>query len=142
METTAVQAAASGLNSIQGPQPILSLSELVSMMDVIKNRENIDKQKLESITTVDEIDLRNRLISWGASGFTSAYALYTIQLDRLEKCSDGVVRDDVIDYVRYLCPNTTLANMLNDLEVRLPGMALSYSYTNDFILRIHVSQKA
>lgn len=142
MEITAVEAAASGLNTNQGPQPILSLSDLVGMMDVIKNRENTDRQKLEAITTVDETDLRNRLISWGASGFISAYALYTIQMDRLEKCSDGVVRDDVIDYVQYLCPNTTLANMLNDLEVRLPGMALSYSYTNDFILRIHVSQKA
>jgi hypothetical protein len=123
------------------PQSIISISDILNAIDVIQSQENIDKGLVETLITVNETDLRNRLIAWGMSGFLSGYVLYSLQFGRLEKCSDGITRNDLVDYISFLFPNTTLATILQTIESKLPGMTLSYSYTNDFILRVHVSQK-
>lgn len=140
MEISAVQAAMTSQPSDK-PSQIISLSDIVNTIDIIKTRENDDRTLIKTITQINEEDLRNRLVGWGAAGFPDTHKLYTLQFNRLEKCSDGVIRNDVLQYFQYLEPEVSIVNTLNTLEARLPGMALSYSYTNDFIIHVHVSRK-
>lgn len=123
------------------PQSIFSISDILIALDVIQSQENKDRDVLGSLVNVNETDLKARLIAWGMSGFPTGYVLYSLQFGRVEKCSDGIVRNDVVDYISFLLPETTIATILQNIESKLTGMSLSYSYTNDFIVRIHVSQK-
>ena len=125
----------------EDPPIIMSLSDLLSTLDVIASHEASDIQLIQTLTTVNETDLRNRLIAWGMRGFPSGYVLYSLQFSHLERCSDGVVRNDVLEYFNFLSPTTTIAGVLSDIESKLPGMSLSYSYTNDFVVSIHVTRK-
>ncbi len=142
MEINAVQKAeASPVVIDYTPPPIITFLDIVNTLDVIRSQEDVDRTMLNTLIVVDEVDLRNRLVLWGTAGFPTAHVLYTLQFNHLEKCSDGIVRNDIINYIHYLYPSMTIVNLLTMIEPRLPGMALSYSYTNDFILRIHVSRK-
>lgn len=141
METTAVEAAKTLPVEEPVVQPILSLSDLVAAVEVIQSRENADRLLIQTLTTIDENDLRARLITWATLGFPNVYALYSLQLNRMEKCSDGIVRNDLLDYVQYLDSTLSITDTLAKLEAKLPGMSLSYSYGTDFTLRIHVTRK-
>lgn len=125
---------------INQPNPIISFSELVNTTDIIRSSENTDKAALETLINVNETDLRDRLVLWGVSGFSDAHILYSFQLNKLDICSDGKVRNDAMDYYNFLFPETRLTTVLSNLEQRLPGMKLSYSYTNNFTISIHISK--
>lgn len=123
------------------PTPIISISDLLNTIDIIKSKEAEDKTRLTTLFNVNEADLRNRLILWGTTGFPSMYTLYSFQLHRSETCSDGIARRDGIEYYNFLFPETPLQNVLMNIEQRLPGMTLTYSYTADFLLCVHISKK-
>jgi hypothetical protein len=142
MELNAVQKAALLPNEIVSqPAPILSLSDIVNTLNVVVAQETADKSLLDTLVAVNESDVRDRLVRWGAVGFPATHVLYSLQFNRPERCSDGVIRNDVMDYLHFLQPDVSIAMVLTALETRLPGMSLSYSYSNDFVLRIHVSRK-
>jgi len=141
METTAVEVAKTLPVEEPVVQPLISLSDLVAAVEVIQSRENADRLLIQTLTTIDENDLRARLITWATLGFPNVYVLYSLQLSRMEKCSDGVVRNDLLEYFQYLEPNVSISEIVTNLEAKLPGMSLSYSYGTDFTLRIHVTRK-
>lgn len=142
MELNAVELAKLTEPTVQPElQPVISLTELLNAVQVIESRETEDKRLIESLSTIDETDLRNRLISWATSGFPDLHILYSIQLSQLEQCSDGVVRNNVLDYFQYLSPTVSISDIVMLLQTKLQGMDLSYSYTNDFTVRVHVSRK-
>lgn len=123
------------------PSPIISLNDLMNAVDVIKSKEEEDKHKIQStIVNVDEPELKNRLISWGIAGFPSTHVLYSIQLSKHGKCSDGIIRDSVLEYYNFLVPEIDISTTLNRIQDRLPGMILSYSYTDAFLLQVHISK--
>jgi hypothetical protein len=123
-----------------GPVPILSLSDLMNIVDVIQANETEDKALISSLKTIDEFDVRNRIVTWAASGFPDAHVLFSFQLHKSERCSDGIVRNDVLDYYTFLCPDDPLPVVLSALEARLPGMKLTYSYTENFLICVHISK--
>ena len=123
------------------PEAILSLDDILSTAEAVQSKEAADRTVLQQITNVDILDLKNRLLTWGSLGCTPAHTLYTLQLNCLERCSDGVSRT-LLDYISYLNPTFSIVDTLAALETRLPGMTLSYSYTTTNSLCVHVSIKS
>ena len=124
------------------PQPdcILTIDDILSTAEAIQSKEAADRTVLDELINVDTMDLKNRLLTWGSLGCPTAHTLYTLQLNCLERCSDGVSRT-LLDYITYLNPTFSIVDTLAVLETRLPGMTLSYSYTTTYALCVHVSKK-
>jgi hypothetical protein len=123
------------------PEAILSLDDIFSTVEVIQLTEAADRAVLHQLLNIDTDDLKKRLLAWGSLGFPPAHTLYTLQLNCLEKCSDGIQRMS-FQYIHYLDPSFSISNVLAALETRLPGMTLSYSYTTTNTLCVHVSIKS
>lgn len=120
--------------------PIISLEEIMSVYDVRVSQENVARSKLQCLIDIDETDLKNRLIQWGASQFSDNYILYAIKLDIPDTCSDNVKRTDMVAYIDFLLPSFSIIDTLSALEERLSGMKLTYSYSTDFTLNVHISK--
>lgn len=118
-------------------QPIISLDELLQTIEAVQSKENADRVALTSFFEMNEVSLKDALKLWASQGFPENYIVFELQLNKLEKCIDGETRD-IIQYIQYLRPNDNIVNSLNTLQSRLPGMGVSYSYTEDFKFRIHV----
>lgn len=123
----------------QKPAIVVSLDDLMQTKEAISAAEEKDRSQLLTLVNVDETQLRSKLYSWAASDFANSYVLYEIQLS--SKCSDGVQRG-CMEYITYLGTSFDPVATLNILQERLPGMVLSYSYTNDYKFRVHVSKTA
>ena len=119
---------------------IISLTDLMNTLDVIKSKEQEDRDKVKTIiVNISDAGLRERLITWGALGFPDAYELFSVQLSK-HRCSDGVFRNNLVDYYSFLFPDTTLQDLVSKVQARLSEMTLSYSYTDDYLLKIHVQK--
>lgn len=118
-------------------QPIISLDELLQTIEAVQSKENADRLALASFFDMNEVSLKDALRLWAAKGFPDSDIIFELQLNKLEKCMDGETRD-VIQYIQYLRPTDSISTRLNTLQSRLPGMGVSYSYTEDFKFRIHV----
>lgn len=121
------------------PPLIISLEELMQTVEAVQSKENVDKHTLTLFFQTNEIELKDALKVWAAKGFPNNYIVFEIQLHKLEKCIDGQTRE-IMEYIQYLCPDDTIYATLSKLQSRLPGMALSYSYTTDFQFCVHVSR--
>lgn len=124
-----------------GPIPLMTMEELLQTTEALKSLEERDRNKIRSFLDVDQVALRARLLSWANLGFPDQYVLYTIQFSQHHTCSDGVSRD-LLSYLPFLVPNFSIVDAVSQLEAKLPGMALSYSYTASNCLSVHVSKKA
>ena len=120
---------------------IITLNDLLGSVEAIQSKENADRALLQSFLDMTDVEIRNKLLTWAGAGFPDNFVFYSIQLNTLEKCSDGIARSDIITYIQYLNPQLSLVDVLKSLETRLPGMTLSYSYTLGFLLEIHVSKQ-
>lgn len=123
------------------PQPltIVSLNELLQTREATMSFEQKDRDALATLTTIDEAHLRSNLLVWVGGGVPDNFKLYTIQLVAPPVCSDGASRD-ILSYISYIVPGFSIVQILSDLEARLPGMRLTYSYTRT-TLCVHVSKK-
>lgn len=121
------------------PIPLMSLEELLQTSEALKSLEQGDKNKLQSFLNIDQVLIRSRLLTWASLGFPPLYVIYTIQLSNHAICSDGVSRD-LLSYMAFLLPEFSLAAAVSDLQSKLPGMSLSYSYTLSNCISIHVSK--
>lgn len=120
---------------------IITLTDLLGSVEAIQSKENADRALLQSFLDMTDDEIRNKLLTWAGVGFPDNFVFHSIQLNTLEKCSDGIARSDIITYIQYLNPQLSLVDFLKSLETRLPGMTLSYSYTQSFLLQIHVSKQ-
>lgn len=121
------------------PGPIVSIDELLQSAEAIVFKETSDRTTLSGFFVTNEVQLRDNLRIWATQGFCANHIILELQLHKLDVCSDGQTRD-VLGYIKYLTPNSDIVQTLNALQSRLPGMTLSYSYTDDFKFRIHVSR--
>lgn len=133
-ETTAVG------NMSTLPIAIVSLDELLEAKETIEAAEENDRNKIDSFLDIDQVAIRSRLLIWSGLGFPENYVMYTIQFNPPPKCSDGNTRR-TLDYVSFLLPDFSIVNAVAQLESKLPGMQLSYSYTDTYMFNIHVSKK-
>ncbi len=121
------------------PGPIVSIDELLQSAEATIFNETTDRNSLSELFVMNEVQLREKLRIWATQGFCANHILFEIQLHKLDICSDGQTRD-LLRYVKYLRPDCDIVQTLGALQSRLPGMTLSYSYTDDFKLRIHVTR--
>lgn len=119
--------------------PIISVDELLQTVEAIESKENADRVTLDQLFSVNEITLKENLKTWASKGFPTNHVLFELQLNKLEKCIDGEKRD-LFQYIQYLRPSDNIATTLSILQDRLPGMSLSYSYTDDFKFHVRVSR--
>lgn len=127
-------------NNVYEPAPILSLADLVGIVDVIIANEQADKNQMNVLKNIDEVDIRRRVVEWAALGFPDAFVLYSFQFHKSERCSDGIVRNNVLDYYNFLFPTEPITTILATVQQRLPGMKLTYSYTDNFTICVHISK--
>lgn len=120
--------------------PIITIEELLQTKEAALLLEEEDRTALRTVLTIDEAQLKKQLLLWVGAGFPNSYVLHTVQLTIPPVCSDGVSRD-FLQYVSFLMPEFSISQVVLELEKRLPGMVLAYSYTNTYALRVHVSKK-
>jgi len=140
MDTQTTTSYIESMDTSTGPIPILTLSDLLNVTEVIKSNEQQDIDQLSVLKNINEQDLRSKIVIWAARGFPDAHVIYSFQLHLSETCSDGVSRRNVIDYYTFLFPNQPLTSLLSEVEARLPGMRLTYSYTDNFAICVHISK--
>ena len=115
------------ITSIELPQYITTLEELVNTRGAIVQQETVDKGSLLSVFQPNPETLKARLIVWASLGFTPSWIIFTQQVNPPPVCSDGQIRG-FYDYVRYLI-GSDIAPFLTKLDSQVPGV------TFNFILR-------
>ena len=128
-------------SSVSPPQqtPIISIEQLIQSVDCTLRNENADREALSCLLEINEVQLLNSLKLWATQGFAVNHTLFEIRLHKCDPCSDSVHRD-LFQYIDYLAPSRNITDVINDLQSRLPGMSISYSYTSDYVFRVHVTK--
>ena len=118
-------------------QPIIRLDELLSMPNVLLEKERTDKVTLQSISNPNAANLRLRMTDWALNGFPSLFELFSISIIPSPYCSDGVHRD-LYNYIVFVS-SKPLNDHIDLLRAKLPDFKIDYEYTGPSI-RILVSK--
>lgn len=120
------------------PNPyITTIDELRSTQEALRNKETIDKSTIFRFVEPDVEELKKRLLQWTSLGFPDTFVLFSVSITPPLQCSDGEVRS-IFEYVNYLL-QSTLYIKFQELEAKLLGMSLSYSFPTNQIC-MHVSK--
>lgn len=120
------------------PNPyIMTIDELQSTQEALKNKETLDRSTIFRLVEPDVEELKKRLIQWASLGFPDAFMLFSVAITPPLQCIDGAVRP-IFQYIEYLL-SSTLHDKLQALQTKLPGMVLSYSLPVNQVC-IHVSK--
>jgi hypothetical protein len=120
---------------------MFSLSDLLTSHEVLVQQEAQDRAKIVALGSItvespEFTTIKSALVQWASRGCPDAFPMYTINIFPPTVCTDGVSRM-FLEYVQYLLPEP-LVNYISTLNALLPGMKLTYSFT-DTMLRIDVS---
>ena len=118
-------------------QPIIRLDELLSMPNVLLEKERRDVMVLDSISNPEPNQLRLRMTDWALRGFPQFYELFSISIIPSPYCSDGVHRD-LYNYIVFVS-SKPLNDHIDLLRAKLPDFKIDYEYTGPSI-RILVSK--
>lgn len=119
-----ISTASSDSTNASDPQPI-TIADLLNSIEVIKQKELIDKGILESIGNMSYEDLKQRLLLWATSGFVNLYEINRITIVPPEKCSDGIVRD-LTNYIQY-CSGKTIQEHIEILANKVSGINITFA---------------
>jgi hypothetical protein len=103
----------------------ISLSDILSTVEVLQQKETADKALLDAIGNATFESLRPTLITWAGLGFPSAFILMEVVVTPPSQCSDGVARD-LASYVTF-CSGKTIQEHVEILQAKLSGMTVSYT---------------
>jgi hypothetical protein len=106
------------------PAPI-SITDLLSDVEVLQQKEAADKASLDAIGTSTHESLRPKLVTWALAGFPNAYALMEVTVNPPPQCSDGVVRG-LTDYIVF-CSGKTIQEHVALLQEKLADMTVSFA---------------
>jgi hypothetical protein len=121
-----------------GPeQPIIRLDELLSMPNVLLEKEHKDLATLQTISNPNTANLRLRMTDWALRGFPQLYELFSISILPSPFCSDGVQRD-LYNYIVFISTKS-LNDHVDLLRAKLPDFKIDYEYTGTSI-RLLVSK--
>lgn len=112
--------------------PLISLTELETGTSAKLQQEGHDRTNLLRISlgsTIFAEELLAGLNRWAFAGFTPVFPVHTTPFNHPEPCSDGISRSDLIEYLAYLTPDTSVSDHMRALEAELDGMTLSYNYS-------------
>ena len=113
---------------------LLSMDDLKISIELITAQENTHRNMITGLKDLTDDTIRPILVKWGVLGFPKDYILHSLQISTPSKCSDGVHRT-FYEYIDYLVPS--LAGCVQELDDRLPGMKLGFSFDEN-VIHIHV----
>lgn len=120
----------------QGPSFLISIDDLLNEQTIIQQREDSDRRELAKIENPPNVtQLRQILLQWAKQGFPYAFPLFSINLNTLSVCSDGVTRT-LYPYIEYLM-GESITSLMAKLEAKLQGIKLLNSYSGTTVT-IHV----
>jgi hypothetical protein len=123
--------------SVSGPPPPpvpIYLSDILSAVEVITQKEAHDRNALEAIRWISSESLRSSLVQWAIAGFPNAWVFSTIPMIPPSFCSDGVKRS-LPDYVTFLM-GQPMSELIVPLQARLPDVVISFATTGPDILLV------
>ena len=109
------------------PPSTISLSDIISAVEVVQNKEAQDKTTLESIGTLSFEGLKSSLIQWANAGYPNAYKVHEVSVTPPGVCSDGVTRN-LADYITF-CSGKTIHEHVAVLQARMTDISVSFAYT-------------
>lgn len=116
----------------------VSMDDLMNDHSVILQREaNMSANLTDKLINVGAASLKPKLLEWASLNFPAIFVLISVPVDLPDVCSDGVSRS--IQPFLEFCLGMKLSDVLVSLSKKLPGMGVSYSYTNSYVF-IHVSK--
>ena len=120
----------------QGPSYLITIDDLLSEQTIIQQREDNDRRELAKIENPPDVtQLRQTLLQWAKQGFPYAFPLFSVTLNSLSVCSDGVTRT-LYPYIEYVM-GESIVGLMAKLEAKLQGIKLLNSYSGTTVT-IHV----
>lgn len=110
----------------------ISIEDILNDIEVVRQKEAVDKTTLEGIATISAEELRQRLVSWATQGFPNAWTLQEVVVQPPAQCSDGVARN-LADYITFVS-GKTIGDHIADLQTRLTGITVGYAWSGYAIL--------
>ena len=123
--------------AVTSPTYIITLDELVSSQEVLRQKEIDDKAFIDTIDNPNPIDLRAKLYQWAVQKFPEAFPVFSVTINPPQVCSDGVTRG-LYDYIQF-CSGMSIADKLLSLQSKMQGIQVLNSFSGNTIT-IHVSK--
>jgi hypothetical protein len=116
----------------------VSMDDLMNDRSVILQRESTMTANLtDKLINVGAASLKPKLLEWASLNFPAIFVLISVPVDLPDVCSDGVSRS-IHPFLEF-CLGMKLSDVVASISKKLPGMEVSYSYTNSYVF-IHVSK--
>lgn len=114
------------------PDPPIAIEDILNDIEVVRQKEAVDKSTLDGIASISSESLRQKLVAWATQGFPSAWTLMEVNVVPPAQCSDGVARS-LADYIAFVS-GKTLAEHVAALQARMSGITASFAWTGQTIL--------
>ena len=123
------------------PNPIISISDLVSSAEVVVAKESLHRRVISTLSTVFHEDgTKENLVLWALGGFRPGFVVKALPFEPPIICSDGVKRE-IAEYMNYVSTPYTVAEHFAALESCLPGIQVTYSFSGPATILLHVTKK-
>jgi hypothetical protein len=113
------------------PPPVISMTDILSSVELLTQKEATDKSTLESIGAIPFDDLKSKLLTWGTLGFPNIYEIYRVAITPPTVCSDGVSRS-LGDYIEF-CSGKPIQDHVAVLQQRVQDMTISFTNMGTYI---------
>ena len=107
------------------PEPPLSIEDLLNEQVMKLQKEQADRQLLESISAQSAQALKPTLLQWAMRGFPAAYPIMSLPIQPPNVCADGEVRG-LSDYISYVS-GKTIEEHVCEMCCKLKGMVVSFT---------------
>jgi hypothetical protein len=135
--TEAEQLAMNPVPTVEPSPYIITLDELKETQEALSHKESLDRSTVIRFVEPDTEELKRKLLQWATVGLPNVFQLFSVSIEPPTRCMDGISRPK-FEYIEYLL-GTTIYEKFQLLQVKLPGMVLSYSLP-DSQLCMHVSK--
>lgn len=113
------------------PPPVITMNDILSSVEVVTQKEEVDKAALESIGTMGFEELKTKLLTWGTLGFPNVYEIKRLVITPPTVCSDGVTRD-LSSYIEF-CSGKPIQDHVAVLQQRVQDMTISFTNMGTYI---------
>jgi hypothetical protein len=113
------------INEPAPPPPPITIDDLLQSIEVVQQKESVDKSVLDNIGSISSSDLKTKLIAWAVAGFPNVYEIYQVTIVPPETCSDGVQRS-LSDYI-FFCSGKTIHEHVAVLQEKVTNITVSFA---------------
>jgi len=123
------------------PNPIMSISDLISTAEVVRGKESLHRRVISRLSSVfNEDGTKENMLLWALSGFRPGFVAKELFFEPPIICSDGVKRE-IAEYMNFVSTPYTVAEHFSAVECCLPGIQLTYSFSGPNTILLHVTKK-